>query len=102
MYAVLLLFFSGKNVMSSCCSDGFCSSLKSCRRSLLVEDDANEKEEDEEAFRNERDSSKKARLCPRPINDDNINIFSFFFFEGGCFFTFFSETNDELSVVESN
>ena len=91
--------------MSSCCS-GFCSSLKSCRRSLLVEDDANEKEEDKEAFRIERDSPN-ALLRPRLINDDNIDIFSFFFFEGeNVFFffffffssvllpfTFFSETN---------
>ena len=103
MYAVLLSFFSGGKNVSSCCS-GFCSSLKSCRRSLLVEDDANEKEEDKEAFRIERDSPK-ALLRPRLINDDNIDIFSFFFFEGeNVFFffffssvllpfTFFSETN---------
>jgi hypothetical protein len=77
MYAVLLSFFSGKNVSSSCGCSGFCSSLKSCRRSLLVEDDANEKEEEKEAFRNKHDSPK-ALLCPRLIHDDNINLFFLF------------------------
>jgi len=105
MYAVLLSFFSGKNVSSPCCCSGFCSSLKSCRRSLpLVEDDANEKEEDKEAFRNKQRDSPKALLCPRLMHeDDNINLFflSFFeeidsFFLSSCFFTFFSETNNEL------
>ena len=76
MYAVLLSFFSGGKNVSSCCS-GFCSSLKSCRRSLLVEDDANEKEEEKEAFRNKHDSPK-ALLCPRLIHDDNINLFFLF------------------------
>jgi hypothetical protein len=94
MYAVLLSFFSGKNVSSSCCCSGFCSSLKSCRRSLLVEDDANEKEEDKEAFRNKQRDSPKALLCPRLIHeDDNINLF---------FLSFFEENVDFFSLLASS
>jgi hypothetical protein len=72
--------------------------LKSCRRSLpLVEDDANEKEEDKEAFRNKQRDSPKALLCPRLMHeDDNINLFFLSFFAMRKLILFFSPLASSL------